>query len=82
MRVATKFTIDNSIPFGNEHMMKSFTTLAGMNTDIPIKTHQLNTIARVLYHGNTLLAHCVGAGKKFWRNDCIWNGKQAGFGIL
>ena len=43
----------------------SHLTLAGMNTDIQLRPHQLNAIARVLYHGNTLLAHCVGAGKSF-----------------
>lgn len=43
----------------------SHLTLAGMNTDIQLRSHQLNAIARVLYHGNTLLAHCVGAGKSF-----------------
>lgn len=37
----------------------------GMNPDIQLKPHQKNAIARVLMGGNTLLAHCVGAGKSF-----------------
>ena len=37
----------------------------GMNPDIHLKPHQVNAIARVLLGGNTLLAHCVGAGKSF-----------------
>ena len=34
----------------------------GMNPDIRLRDHQLSAIARVLYGGNTLLAHEVGAG--------------------
>lgn len=37
----------------------------GMNPDIKLRKHQLNAIARILYNGNTLLAHEVGAGKTF-----------------
>ena len=37
----------------------------GMNPDIKLRTHQRNAIAHVLYGGNTLLAHEVGAGKTF-----------------
>lgn len=37
----------------------------GMNPDIHLEEHQVNAIARVLMGGNTLLAHCVGAGKSF-----------------
>ncbi len=37
----------------------------GMNPDIKLRPHQLDAIARVLYGGNTLLAHEVGAGKTF-----------------
>ncbi len=40
-------------------------TFPGMNPDIKLKPHQINAIARTLYGGNTLLAHCVGAGKSF-----------------
>ena len=37
----------------------------GMNPEIDLKPHQRNAIARILLGGNTLLAHCVGAGKSF-----------------
>ena len=37
----------------------------GMNPDIHLKPHQANAVARILMGGNTLLAHCVGAGKSF-----------------
>ncbi|EPE8383219.1 helicase-related protein [Streptococcus pyogenes] len=37
----------------------------GMSTDISLRSHQKNAIARILYGGNSLLAHVVGAGKTF-----------------
>ncbi len=37
----------------------------GMNSDIKLRPHQKNAIARVIRGGNTLLAHCVGAGKSY-----------------
>ncbi len=40
-------------------------TFPGMNPEIKLRDHQKNAIARVLLGGNTLLAHCVGAGKTF-----------------
>jgi len=37
----------------------------GMNPEIHLEQHQKNAVARILMGGNTLLAHCVGAGKSF-----------------
>ena len=37
----------------------------GMNPEIALMPHQKNAVAHVLYGNNTLLAHCVGAGKTF-----------------
>ncbi len=37
----------------------------GMNPEIVLRPHQVNAIAHILYGGNTLLAHTVGAGKTF-----------------
>ena len=37
----------------------------GMSPEIELRKHQVNAVARVLYGGNTLLAHKVGAGKTF-----------------
>ena len=43
----------------------SHITFSGMNPEITLREHQRNAIAHVLYGGNTLLAHVVGAGKTF-----------------
>ena len=37
----------------------------GMNPEIKLMEHQKNAVAHILYGNNTLLAHCVGAGKTF-----------------
>ena len=46
----------------------SHLTFDGMNPNINLREHQRNAVARVLYGGNTLLAHSVGAGKTY---ECI-----------
>ena len=43
----------------------SHIVFSGINPEITLQPHQLNAIAHVLYGGNTLLAHEVGAGKTF-----------------
>ena len=43
----------------------SHLSLPGSNKLIELKDHQKDGVARILYGGNTLLAHCVGAGKTF-----------------
>ena len=43
----------------------SHITFTGMNPEIHLREHQLNAVAHILYGGNTLLAHEVGAGKTF-----------------
>jgi N12 class adenine-specific DNA methylase/adenine-specific DNA methylase len=43
----------------------SHLSFPGMNPAIELKEHQLNAVARILYGGNTLLGHVVGAGKTF-----------------
>ena len=43
----------------------SHLVLNGMNPEIQLGTHQKNAVARILYGGNTLLAHVVGAGKTY-----------------
>jgi N12 class adenine-specific DNA methylase len=40
-------------------------TFSGMNPEITLRSHQINAIAHVMYGGNTLLAHEVGAGKTY-----------------
>ena len=46
----------------------SHLTFDGMNPTINLREHQKNAVARVIYGGNTLLAHAVGAGKTY---ECI-----------
>ena len=46
----------------------SHITFGGMNPAITLREHQKNAIAHVLYGGNTLLAHEVGAGKSATRS--------------
>lgn len=43
----------------------SYMTFPGMNSDIMLEPYQKNAVARAILGGNTLLAHCVGAGKSF-----------------
>ena len=43
----------------------SHLNFVGINPEITLRPHQINAIARILYGGNTLLAHVVGAGKTF-----------------
>ena len=43
----------------------SFLRFEGMNPHITLREHQKNAVARILFNGNTLLAHTVGAGKTY-----------------
>ncbi len=53
-------------------------TFAGMNPEIRLREHQLNAVAHVLYGGNTLLAHEVGAGKTFEMVAAAMESKRLG----
>lgn len=46
----------------------SHINFSGMNPEITLRKHQVNAIAHILYGGNTLLAHVVGAGKSATRS--------------
>ena len=46
----------------------SHITFSGMNPEIELREHQKNAVAHILYGGNTLLAHAVGAGKSATRS--------------
>lgn len=50
----------------------------GMNPEIKLREHQRNAIAHVLYGGNTLLAHEVGAGKTFEMAASAMEAKRLG----
>ena len=56
----------------------SHITFGGINPAIQLRPHQLNAIARVLYGGNTLLAHEVGAGKTFEMVAAAMESKRLG----
>jgi N12 class adenine-specific DNA methylase len=56
----------------------SHLTFPGMNPEIVLQKHQLNAIARILYGGNTLLAHAVGAGKTFEMVAAAMESKRLG----
>ncbi len=56
----------------------SHITFGGINPSIQLRPHQLNAIARVLYGGNTLLAHEVGAGKTFEMIAAAMESKRLG----
>jgi len=52
--------------------------LPGMNPEILLRKHQTDAIARILYGGNTLLAHEVGAGKTFEMVAAAMESKRLG----
>ncbi|OZQ68879.1 helicase [Paenibacillus sp. VTT E-133280] len=50
----------------------------GMNPEIRLRQHQVNAVARTLYGGNSLFAHCVGAGKTFAMTAAAMESKHLG----
>ncbi|MEG2234323.1 MAG: LPD25 domain-containing protein, partial [Oscillospiraceae bacterium] len=56
----------------------SFLQFAGMNPEIKLLPHQINAAARIIYGGNTLLAHCVGAGKSYEMIAAAMESKRLG----
>ena len=56
----------------------SHIVFAGMNPEIVLRKHQRNAVARILYGGNTLLAHAVGAGKTFEMAAAAMESKRLG----
>ena len=56
----------------------SHIVFGGMNPEITLTTHQRNAAARAIYGGNTLLAHCVGAGKTFEMTAIAQESKRLG----
>ena len=53
-------------------------TFSGINPEITLREHQLNAVAHILYGGNTLLAHEVGAGKTFEMVAAAMESKRLG----
>ena len=59
--------------YNGEHI-----TFNGMNPEITLREHQKNAVAHILYGGNTLLAHEVGAGKTFEMVAAAMESKRLG----
>ena len=57
----------------------SYLAFPGMNPEITLRQHQKNAVAHILLGGNTLLAHCVGAGKTFTMMAACMEQKRLGF---
>lgn len=53
-------------------------TFPGMNRNISLRPHQKRAVARQIFGGNTLLAHCVGAGKTFEIVTAVMEKKRLG----
>ena len=56
----------------------SHITFSGMNPEIELREHQKNAVAHILYGGNTLLAHAVGAGKTYEMAAAAMESKRLG----
>ena len=69
----TKFNSIRSREYDGSHIR-----FTGMNPEITLRPHQVNAIARILYGGNTLLAHVVGAGKTFEMVAAAMESKRLG----
>lgn len=68
-----QFNSDRAREYDGRHIRFS-----GMNPEITLKPHQINAVARILYGGNTLLAHAVGAGKTFEMAAAAMESKRLG----
>jgi len=56
----------------------SHINFVGMNPEIALRPHQRNAVAHILYGKNTLLAHCVGAGKTYEMVAAAMESKRLG----
>ena len=68
-----KFNCIRPREFDGSHL-----TFPGMNPEIILDKHQKDCVARILYGGNTLVAHCVGAGKTFTMVAAALESKRLG----
>ena len=68
-----KFNCEAPRSFNGSHL-----TFPGITNDIELKKHQKDAVARILYGGNTLLAHVVGAGKTFEMTAAAMELKRTG----
>lgn len=68
-----KFNSQRTREYDGQHIH-----FGGMNPEISLRQHQVNAVARILYGGNTLLAHVVGAGKTFEMVAAAMESKRLG----
>ena len=68
-----RFNSSRAREYDGEHLR-----FGGINPEIALREHQKNAIARILYGGNTLLAHEVGAGKTYEMVAAAMEGKRLG----
>ena len=68
-----KFNSTRPREFDGSHL-----TFPGMSPEVNLRPHQVNAIARIMYGGNTLLAHVVGAGKTFTMTGAAMEMKRIG----
>ena len=68
-----KFNSNRPREYDGSHIIFS-----GMNPEIILREHQKNAVAHILYGGNTLLAHAVGAGKTFEMTAAAMEAKRLG----
>lgn len=68
-----KFNSTRSREYDGSHI-----TFSGMNPEIELREHQKNAVAHILYGGNTLLAHAVGAGKTYEMTAAAMESKRLG----
>lgn len=69
----TRFNSIRSREYDGSHIR-----FVGMNPEITLRQHQVNAVARILYGGNTLLAHVVGGGKTFEMVAAAMESKRLG----
>ena len=69
---------DCTVVFKRDVYKRQHLTFPGMTPDIDLRPHQKNAVAHQLYGNNTLLAHCVGAGKTFEMIAAAMESKRLG----
>lgn len=68
-----KFNSNRPREYDGSHL-----NFVGMNPEIRLRPHQVNAVAHILYGGNTLLAHVVGAGKTYEMTAAAMESKRLG----
>ncbi len=70
--------MNTTITYAHVNMTAVSLTFPGMNPEITLRPHQRNAVARILFGGNTLVAHAVGAGKTIVMGAAAMEKKRLG----